>query len=387
MLTRPRVRGGQRPNVSNIVAAGAVVAILAVLAVRPGDSGGPTTEASGSPAAEATASVYPSSPPDLDPAALPDDATALIEDSIVAAIDPRPDGGNAWLVGPLAGPWTRLSIGAHDAEVRTDWGKVVVTTSNGTGLTIAQVDVASGVVEDLFRTADVFAASGAALSPDEATLVIFGIDIGVMVVDVATGDSKVVVPGLAANTRHPVERGDIVWAPDGSVVASPLCDSLTCRVDVVDLRTSATRTFDGFVALAVSERFLVGYESEDDRAWRALDLATGDVAPIRSAIGSPYDAIGLGEATFLIYGGASAADGSLLFSIVDLTSGTERIVHSDSTGESRLYEAWRSPSWALIGGRDGFTGAIRRGESWSLLDLRDGRLLANTVEIAPLPTP
>ncbi|MES2209087.1 MAG: hypothetical protein V4515_02755 [Chloroflexota bacterium] len=363
-----------------------MIVVIAILIVRPDDPGPSAGMDPSGPPAATDAAVSTLGPGALGGAALPVDAASLVAGAFVATIDPSQTGGNAWLVGPLGGPWTRLDINAGNAEVGDDWGRFVATRSDGEGVVVERIDPSSGARKEIYRSLDGGSATvRAALSRDESLLFVFGVDIGLRSVRLADGKLDQLVKPFSGPPGSPVQRGDIAWSPTGSTVSSKLCTSLTCRVDVVDIASMTVRSFDGFVGAAVSDQYVVGYRSEEDRGWASLDLGSGVVSPIASMVGSPYDAIALTDTTFLLYGALTRADQLLHFTVVDLDAGTERLVHQDLMGQSRLYEVWQSPTWALIGGRDGLTGAIRAGEIWSVLDLRDGTLLRDTVPIQQLP--
>ena len=358
-----------------------MVVALAVLVIRP-DPAGPSIQPDPSGSPVSTAPLATPRPRASIGSVLPVGAASLVAGAVVAGIDPSQGGGNAWLVGPLRGPWTRLDMHAGNAEVRSDQGHVVATRREGERVIVERIDPSSGARREIFRSVDGGSATVlAAISRDESMLFVFGVDMGLRSVRLADGEVQQLAEPGPGPLEGPVTRHAALWSPSDNTFASQVCNSLTCRVDVIGLASMSVRSFDGLVGLAVSDRYLVGYRSEDDRGWASLDLASGIVSPIASIVGGPYDAITLTDTSFLLYGALTPADQLLHFTVVDLDAGIERLVHKDLTGRSRLYEYWQSPTWALIGRDDG---PIRAGKSWSLLDLRDGTFLGDAVWTQPL---
>jgi hypothetical protein len=212
--------------------------------------------------------------------------------------------------------------------------------------------------------------------------VIFGTSVGVRLVDLATGVSNEVVKPDELPLGDPIERSDITWSPSGETVVSPVCDANTCEVAVIDVADGSATVFPGFVPRAASDSYLVGYRAEDDRGWAALDLTSGAVVSMTSRAAAPYDAIAVSETEFLIYGAETASSGVLHYALHDLESRPERLLATDSTGESRLYDLLRSSGWALVGGPDGIDGALRGQQRWDLLRLADGSRFVGAVPIS-----
>ena len=330
-----------------------------------------------------TALPESSIPPAGTPVTLPVDAQQLLARTVVAVINQDPVANNEWLAGSLNGSWTRLGVFADNSVVRSDWGTLITTRLDGGGFVVERLDPASAAREEIYRSADGGGSTTqAALSRDGASLVVFGLSVGVRLVDLGTGAVIAIVKPDAPLADQRIERSDVTWSPSGETVVSPVCDAKTCDVDVVHLGAGSVNVYAGFVPLAASDAFLVGYRSEEDRSWAALELATGTITPLTSKVSSPYDAIAVSDTEFLIYGSESVSGGVLHFAIMNAKSGAERLLVSDPTGESRLYDVLRSPTWALIGGPDGFGGAIGSAERWDLLRLIDGVRFVDTVNIS-----
>jgi hypothetical protein len=333
----------------------AVVLIVAAFALGRLNVEAPGSTASASPDAEASTS------PSATGAVLSAEVASLLASTRVAIIDPRADQNAQWLVGTLTGRWEALPYTAHDAVVRTDWARVVVTTQGET-LRIVEIDDAGAAsirFEGPATTSTVLAAGG-----PRGRIVAVGVDLGVVLVE--SGMSELVVEPTAA--AEPVQRGEILWSPSGALVGSPLCSQTTCKTDVIEMATRRTWAVPDFVPLALSEDFVVGYRSEADRALLVLDLETLDV--VNTDLGlivSPYSAVALSTDRFLLSGEDAA--GALTFVVVNLSGKTEMVVRTDPSGTLVLYKDWSSSRYAVLGPRSGVASAALKSQAFEVIDL------------------
>jgi len=370
--TSPRILLGARQRTTLTGVGVATVLLAVVLLNRP----------SGAPPADPGASDAPppAPTPELPGAELPSAAQTLIEDTLVAFTDPRPDGTGNWVAGTLTKGWGVLPYSGYEAQVRTDWNRVIVARPVP-GFTIVEEVLPGGTIQEIYRTADGLTSSThVAARAQHPVIALAGVDLGVVLVDEGTGEVVKVVP--PAESLVPVQRGELYWSPSGQTLASPLCTEETCILDIVTIEDHSMRLLQDFIPVAVSDRFAVGYRSLADRALRVVDLSTSVESKVQTEITSPRAALALPDGSFLLSGRLEG--GELGFARLDPAAGAATTVYSTKE-DVLLYPQWVSSQFAVLGPRAGLGDLVKHGLPLVVLDVATGKLATSALTAKPLP--
>ncbi len=368
----PRILPGARQRTTLTGVGVATVLLAVVLLNRP----------SGAPPADPGASDAPPPVPTAEPpgAELPSAAQTLIENTLVAFTDPRPNGTGNWVVGTLTRGWGALPYSAGEAQVRTDWNRIVVARPVP-GFTIVEEVLPDGTIREIYRTADGITSSTLVAARAQGPVIaLAGVDLGVVLVDEAAGEVVKVVP--PAESLEPVQRGDLHWSPSGQTLASPLCTQETCVSDIVTIDDRSSRQLQDFVLVAVSDRFAVGYRSEEDRSWRVVDLSTSVESKVQSEIASPFATVTLADGYFMLSGRLESGERG--FARLDAETGAAATVYTTKE-DLFLYPQWASSQFVVLGPRDGLGDLVKDGLSLVVLDVATGKLAGSALTAKPLP--
>jgi hypothetical protein len=255
------------------------------------------------------------------PSGVPAAASREAGSTMVELSATAPDvAGRPWLAHRSDGRWEwgeagrggrhLVRLGEAGLAVGGTW--LVSATSNGTTSRLVVRDRASATVAtDLALP---FWVSSAAVAGDAVLLTGYGdssmaTDAGLSLVDIATGERRVVIAGGAFDARlgdQPM-RGELHVSPTGRLAAVNACGSASCVTQVVALdggRASPVASVrGGFLRTLTDDRVVL---TDGDGAWiQGVDARSGkeryrvaDVSlmrPVALADGTVVGSLGLGE--------------------------------------------------------------------------------------------
>jgi len=209
-------------------------------------------------------------------------------------------------------------------------------------------------------------------------------DLGVISLDVATGQRELLIPP-AQDVGY--QRAVVVLVSvSGRTLAAPRCKvDGPCLLDVLDLHGSGpVVTYGPFFARALDDSHVLG-DTEgsgvDVRPWKVLNLATTAIEPIATdEVSRTSDGYALGHGLFLVSG---TLDGRTYnIGLVGVASGGEQPLLSQDWGSGSLLlrPYLTSDRWALLSDMSWESG---RGGTLRVLDLQTGKVLDRIVNPEP----
>lgn len=358
----------------------------------PGSSSSPSASAStdaepsipATQSAEATSIAYPPLSQ-----AVPE-ATALDLDGAVWVGKDYNAAGSPVVVGRVGDRIYATTDSA--AGYRADFGAPVTWTPLADGqISVSQFDFDTERFAEIYLTDPIDESIRATLGPAARSLYLYGVDLGLIRVDIPSKSTAALVQPVAADAVGPGPRGigEVIWSPDGAMLATSTCSLSRCVSNIAEVDGSTVTQVDDFLVLAITGTTVIGIAGDPSArsGFSAMDLTTAKVVPIANEIATAWDAWALPDGRFVAYGNASKGDG---IAVVTLASGgTTYPAHLVITldGDSQIIVGWwvDSEHVLLAPNRGGFDDTIANADPLDLLNLTTGQVVEDAVPIQGVP--
>lgn len=311
---------------------GALLAGIVAGCVAPAGSSS-SSEAQGSPDVSGSPALPSAAAEDEAPSASPSPAPGSPDAHLAAMtwVATDPDSG-AWILGVGADAGWQPDLGDR-GRVTTNWGRFATVSTKGQsdpGIgTHPRVGIADPDTRSIVEMVAPFGGNTITPRVDPTGRWLFvtagsqGADAGIVALDPRSAETRVIVP--PAKVQGDYERYLLLWSPTGKTLVSTLCNFQSCFVDLIDAGSMTSSRLDQqFAPLAVTDRYLIGRQSAD-RAWAALDLATGKISELAvepSAQVGTLVPIDDSHVALDLY-----ANGTYSIVVVDLVTGDQRTIH------------------------------------------------------------